>query len=96
MFTCILHSACCRKDEVKQELKLCSTLWPATEKDQIALVDRIEEVFALKYRRYLSVFQLGRDTSLTNTIFRAVFDSKSSEEWCSKQSNDCDLIFSSG
>lgn len=80
MLACILYSSYCRKDEVKQQLKLWPTLWPSTEKGQDEFIDGIEEVFKLEYRRYLSVFQLGRDTSLTNTIFRAVFDSKNGEE----------------
>lgn len=61
---------------MKQQLKLYPELWPTTDNDQKDIVEKIEEIFERKYRRYLSVFQLGRDTSLTNAIFRAVFDSK--------------------
>ena len=71
-----LYYLCLRKDEVRQQLRLCHALWPPAEEEPIDTIERIEEIFQRKYRRYLNVFRLGQDTSLTNTIFRAVFDSK--------------------
>ena len=40
------------------------------------MIEKIEEMVQQKYRRYLSVFRLGQDSDLTNTIFRAVFVGK--------------------
>jgi hypothetical protein len=61
---------------VKKQLKLCSVLCPATDKEEENVVKGIMEVLDLKHRTYLTVFKLGRDTNLPNTIFRAVFDRK--------------------
>jgi hypothetical protein len=77
---------------VEQQLKLCPALWPSKKEDQEEIVKNIKDVLGLKYRRYLSMFQLGRDANLTNTIFRAVFDRKNIQETCIELSNR-DVIF---
>ena len=46
------------------------------------MIEAIQEIFQQKYRRYLSVFRLAQDASLTNTIFRAVFNSKKNKQTC--------------
>jgi hypothetical protein len=71
-----------RKNEVEQQLKLFPALCLSNSEDQKKLVDGIKTVLELKHRRYLSIFQLGHDVSLTNTIFRAVFDRMLIEETC--------------
>ena len=59
---------------MKQQLKLCHALWPATEEEQKERIKNIQKVFDPNYRPYLRVFRLGQDRSLTDTIFRVVFD----------------------
>jgi hypothetical protein len=81
-----------RENEVEQQLKLCPVLCPSTNEDRKEIIKNIKEVLDLKNRPYLSMFQLGRDISLTNTIFRAVFDRKNIQETCIGLSN-LDIIF---
>ncbi len=81
-----------RQNEVEQQLTLYPALCPSTEKEREDFVKTIKEVFELKYRPYLSMFQLGRDTNLTNTIFRAVFDCKNIQKACIELSNR-DVLF---
>lgn len=65
-----------RRDEIIKELKLCKRLWPEGESEPTNIVQSIEKILDVKYRRYLSIFELGQDVDLTNTIFQTVFDSK--------------------
>ena len=58
------------------------------------MIEKIEDIFQLKYRRYLSMFRLRQDTSLTNTIFRAVFNSKNNNQTSLNQINQ-EIVFSS-
>jgi hypothetical protein len=37
-----------------------------------SFISTIHEVLQMKYRKYLSIFKLERDTSLTDMIFNAV------------------------
>ena len=67
---------------MKQQLRLCHALWPPAAPEPNAMIEKIKEIFQKEHRRYLSVFRLGQDTSLTNTIFRAVFDSKDNKQKC--------------
>lgn len=71
-----------REDEVKQQLRLHHVLLSPTEQEENEMIERIQEIFQQKYRRYLSVFRLGQDTSLTNTIFRAILNSKKKKHTC--------------
>ena len=64
-----------REDKINQQLNLDSALWPQTGRERDDLVTSIARILEKQYRRYLSVFRLGSDTSLTNTIFRAIFKS---------------------
>ncbi|CAF1488829.1 unnamed protein product, partial [Rotaria sordida] len=67
------------KNEVKQQLDLCPTLCCCDQNEE-QVIEMIQAVFAPKYRRYLSAFRVDRDVNLTNTIFRAVFDTQNDEE----------------
>lgn len=44
--------------------------------NQKDIVDRIKAVLNLEFRRYLKVFQLDSNGSLTDTIFRSLLESK--------------------
>ena len=79
---------------MEQQLRLCHALWPSTLKQQEKMIEKIEDIFQLKYRRYLSMFRLRQDTSLTNTIFRAVFNSKNNNQTSLNQINQ-EIVFSS-
>lgn len=61
---------------MEQQLKLYPTLNPSEDTDRQALIKNIIEVLDLRNRRYLSLFQLGSNANLTNTIFQAVFGRK--------------------
>jgi len=64
-----------RLEKIDQQLDISSTLWPRIKTDKESIRMGIERVLDLQFRMYLSVFRLGQDASLTNTIFRAVFQS---------------------
>jgi hypothetical protein len=81
-----------RKNEVEQQLKLYPALYPSTTEEREEIIPNIIKVLELKNRRYLNLFQLGRDANLTNTIFRAVFDCKNTQKICIELSNWC-VIF---
>ncbi|CAF3973191.1 unnamed protein product [Rotaria sp. Silwood1] len=68
------------KNDVKKELDLCSSLYCFDQANEEQDIEMIQKVLAPKYRRYLSVFKLDRDVSLTNTIFRAVLDTQNDKE----------------
>jgi hypothetical protein len=63
-------------DKIKRHLTLFPTLGPdyIQEQDRDRMIDDIEKVLDPEYRPYLKVFNLQRDTNLTDTIFQAVFD----------------------
>ena len=64
-------------DMIKQLELFLPEQWPQLdENDKKAVIDSIRDVFKLEYRKYLSVFYLGRDPSLTDTIFKAIDDGK--------------------
>ncbi|CAF4276359.1 unnamed protein product [Rotaria socialis] len=62
--------------KIKQHLERCKELCPSTEKEQNEMIKAIEKVLKVQHRCYLSVFQLGNDMNLTNTIFKAVLNTK--------------------
>ncbi|CAF2077519.1 unnamed protein product [Rotaria magnacalcarata] len=68
------------QSKIKKHLKRCEALCPSTEKEQNEVVKGIEKVLEVEHRRYLSVFQLGNDVNLTNTIFKAVLNTQTEHE----------------
>ncbi|CAF3395770.1 unnamed protein product [Rotaria socialis] len=62
--------------KIKQHLERCKELCPSTEKEQNEMIKAIEKVLEVQHRCCLSVFQLGNDMNLTNTIFKAVLNTK--------------------
>jgi hypothetical protein len=71
-----------RRDKIEQQLDLYITSWPQIKDEKQKIITEIEYVLDQKFRPYLSVFRLGEDASLTNTIFRAVLRSKNIERLC--------------
>ncbi len=64
-----------RREKIDQQLDISSKLWPEVKTDKENILKGIEKVLDLEFRPYLNIFRLGQDASLTNTIFRAVFQS---------------------
>lgn len=80
----------CNSDEIERYLRLFPKVLSKSNRDNPKLLQKtvaeIQEILQPRYRRYLKVFHLEDKASLTNTIFRAVFDSIDEEERRSSKS----------
>lgn len=67
--------------EISRELEQyrMSMSMSMTPEDENKILKGIESILKPQHRPYLSVFKLGQDLNLTNTIFQSVFNGKNGE-----------------
>ena len=69
---------------MKRYIQLFPKILSNSNRDNARLLQKtvsdVQEILLPQYRRYLKVFNLEDKASLTNTVFRAVFDSIKDED----------------